>query len=321
MNRQNGLALVLVLWVLSLLTIMAGSFALSMRREVSIISGITHNAQALAVAQSGIAMAEMMLLNPEQSQRWRTDGSVYQIDYTSSEQAIAVRIQMQSEAGKIDLNFADQIMLQALMSHAPVELELQTKIVNGIQDWRDEDDLVRIDGAEKNEYRDAGLSYRPRNQPFQSIEELQLVLGMDEKVFNWIEPLITIYSGQAQINLQSASKEVLQVIPGLDTILVDEFLAARLDSAKNDLPMPAFPSSTGRSLVGGQADPIAILAEAWMEDGSNAQIRVVIKQSDDERTPFQVLKWQSNPASGASLFSEAMNELIVAQYAEPEFDN
>ena len=36
--RQKGLALVLVLWVLSLLTIMAGSFALSMRREASIIA-------------------------------------------------------------------------------------------------------------------------------------------------------------------------------------------------------------------------------------------------------------------------------------------
>ena len=77
------------------------------------------------------------------------------------------------------------------MTHAPVEEEQQTKLVNAILDWRDKDDLVHIEGAEKKEYKDAGLSYQPRNKPFQSIEELQLVLGMNESVFKWIEPLVT----------------------------------------------------------------------------------------------------------------------------------
>ena len=322
MIRQKGLALVLVLWVLSLMTIMAGSFALSMRRETAIVAGIRDSAQALAVAESAIAMAQMMLLNPEQSQRWRTDGSIYQIDYTSPRQSVAsVRIQMQSETGKIDLNRADQILLQALMSHAPVTAEQQTKIVNAILDWRDPDDLVHIDGAEKKEYQDAGLSYQPRNQAFQSIEELQLVLGVDELVFKWIEPLITIYSGQAQVNLQLAAKEVLQVMPGLDAALVDEFIAKRLESVKNGLPAPVFPLSAGQNPAGGQTDTLAIVSEALMTDGTSARISALIKPSNDERSPFQVLKWQVNAASGSSLFNDTMNELIVAQYVEPEFDN
>ncbi len=322
MIRQKGLALVLVLWVLSLMTIMAGSFALSMRRETAIVAGIRDSAQALAVAESAIAMAQMMLLNPDQSQRWRTDGSIYQIDYTSPRQSVAsVRIQMQSETGKIDLNRADQILLQALMSHAPVAAEQQTKIVNAILDWRDPDDLVHIDGAEKKEYQDAGLSYQPRNQAFQSIEELQLVLGVDEQVFKWIEPLITIYSGQAQVNLQLAAKEVLQVMPGLDAALVDEFIAKRLESVKNGLPAPVFPLSAGQNPAGGQADTLAIVSEALMTDGTSARISALIKPSNDERSPFQVLKWQVDAASGSSLFNDTMNELIVAQYVEPEFDN
>jgi general secretion pathway protein K len=320
--REKGLALVLVLWVLSLMTIMAGSFALSMRRETAIVAGIRDSAQALAVAESAIAMAQMMLLNPEQSQRWRTDGSIYQIDYTSPRQSVAsVRIQMQSETGKIDLNRADQILLQTLMSHAPVAAEQQTKIVNAILDWRDPDDLVHIDGAEKKEYQDAGLSYQPRNQAFQSIEELQLVLGVDEQVFKWIEPLITIYSGQAQVNLQLAAKEVLQVMPGLDAALVDEFIAKRLESVKNGLPAPVFPLSAGQNPTGGQTDTLAIVSEALMTDGTSARISALIKPSNDERSPFQVLKWQVNAASGSSLFNDTMNELIVAQYVEPEFDN
>jgi len=64
---------------------------------------------------------------------------------------------------------------------------LQTKLVNAIIDWRDEDDLVGLEGAEKEEYKEAGLSYQPPNKPFKSIEELQMVLGMNEQIFKWIE--------------------------------------------------------------------------------------------------------------------------------------
>ena len=162
MIRQKGLALVLVLWVLSLLTIMAGSFALSMRREASIIAGIKNNAQALAVAESGIAMAEMMLLNPDPNKRWRADGSIYEINSADAK----VRVRLLSETGKIDINKADQTLLQGLMTFAPVDADQQTRLVNAILDWRDEDDLVHIDGAEKKEYKDAGLNYQPQKQTF-----------------------------------------------------------------------------------------------------------------------------------------------------------
>ena len=242
--RQTGLALILVLWVLSLLTIMAGSFALSMRREASIIAGIRNNAQAMAVAESGIALAEMMLLNPDPNKRWRAEGNIYQINSGDAK----VRVRLLSETGKIDINQADQTVLEGLMTYAPVDTEQQTRLVNAILDWRDEDDLVRIEGAEKKEYKDAGLNYHPQNKPFQSIEELQLVLGMNETVFKWIEPLVTVYSGQKQVAMQEATKEVLQVIPGLDMELVDAYITARLESAINDLPAPPFPSISGQNV-------------------------------------------------------------------------
>jgi general secretion pathway protein K len=316
--RQKGLALVLVLWVLSLLTIMAGSFALSMRREASIVAGIRNNARAMAVAESGIAMAEMMLLNPDPNKRWRADGSIYQIISADAK----VRVRLLSETGKIDINKADQTLLQGLMTQAPVDAELQTRLVNAILDWRDKDDLVHINGAEKKEYQDAGLSYQPGNKPFQTIEELQLVLGMNESVFEWIEALITVYSGQPQVSVELATKEVLQVIPGLDAGLVDSYIAARLESAINDLPVPPFPSSSGQNNPGGQHIVLTLVSEALLDDESSAVISAVIKQSDETgATPFQVLKWQRITANDASLFTDAMSELLVKQYAEPELNN
>lgn len=339
MIEQKGFALVLVLWVLSLLTIMAGSFALSMRREAAIVTGGRSNAQAMAVAESGLAVAELMLMNPDQRQRWRTDGSIYQIDYALDK----VRIRLLSETGKVDLNSADQTLLQGLMAYAPVEDKLQAKLAGAILDWRDEDDLIHIEGAEKKEYKDAGLSYQPRNKPFQSVEELQLVLGIDEQVFKWLENRVTVYSGQSTVDLTQAAKEVLQVLPGLDgkgldPKLIDQYILARRESAINGLPAPAFGESvasrsgmssatenTLETAVNNGIDQqgvITVIAEALLEDGTTAMIKALLKKSDTpELSLFQVLKWQRNSAGDGSLFTDEKDELLVRQYAEPEFNN
>ena len=335
MIRSEGFALVLVLWVLSLLTIMAGSFALSMRREAAIVTGSSINAQAMAVAESGLALAELMIMNPDLRQRWLTDGSIYQIDYVDSK----VRVRLLSEAGKVDINRADQILLQGLMASAPVEPELQTKLVNAILDWRDADDLVHIDGAEKSEYKAAGLSYKPRNKPFQSIEELRMVLGMDKEIFKWLENLVTVYSGQSQVDLTQATKEVLQVLPGIDAGLIDQYIALRRENAINGLPAPAFPVSSTQGIESGQdvientsdtpvidgteqKGAVTVVTEALLDDGTKAIIHVLIKKSTNPGLPpFQVLKWQRDTAGDGSLFTDEKEELLVRQYAEPEFNN
>ena len=310
--------MVLVLWVLSLLIIMAGSFALSMRREAALISVLKNNAHAKAIAESGISLAEMMLLSPDPSKVWRADGSIYEIRASDA----IIRIRLQSEAGKIDINKADQAVLQSLMAFAPVDSEQQGKLVDAILDWRDADNLVRIDGAEKEEYQEAGLNYEPRNKPFESTEELQLVLGMNKKVLAWLDPLVTIYSNQPRINYQVASKEVLQAMPGLDAGIIDSFVIMRMESAKNNLPAPAFPLNTGSSNTAGQNDILTLISEAIVDDESRAMLSVVItKSNSNENMPFQILKWQPVTRNNASLFTAIMSELLVKQYAEPELNN
>jgi len=330
-KQQKGMALILVLWMLSLMAIMAGSFALSMRRQLSIVEGIKNDAEALAQAESGIALAENMLLLPDQNKRWRADGNVYQVDYANSQTGAGskVRVRLLSETGKIDINMADQALLQSLMSHAPVEEAEQASLVGAIIDWRDTDDLIQLDGAEKNEYKAAGLSYGPRNKPFQSIEELQLVLGMNETIYKWIEPLITVHSGQAQVDKQLAGKEVLQVLPEIEAAATDSFIASRLDSAVNGLPAPGFPGGAAQTGSTGQKQSLTVVSEAMLENGSSALVSVIITQSEDQQSttpnqstsPFQVLKWQRGASGDASLFTDEMSGLLVTEYAEPEFNN
>lgn len=325
-STQFGFALVLVLWVLSLLTIMAGSFALTMHRESTIVAGIKDNAGAIAAAEAGIAYAEMMLLNPEQNKRWRADGNIYQVDFGNTQ----IRLRLLSEAGKIDINKASLSLLQALIAQAPIGEEQQAKLIGAILDWRDQDDMLNIDGAEKEEYRDAGLKYQPRNKSFETLEELQMVLGMDERVYNWLEPIITVYSRQPQVNLKLASTKVLKVLPGVDASLIDDFVATRLDNAKNDLPAPEFTASLGNSGPPGLGDTVMIVSEALMADETSAVVTATVSKSganqsdsfdNTQPAPFKVLEWRRNPANEEALFTDEMNELLVKQYAEPELSD
>jgi general secretion pathway protein K len=324
--NQKGFALVLVLWVLSLLSIMAGSFAMTMRRESAVIAGIKQNAAAAAAAEAGIAYAEMMLLIPEQNKRWLPDGDIYEVKFGKTR----VRLRLLSESGKIDINKADLPLLQALFKQAPVEEEEQAKLIGAIQDWRDQDDLLNINGAEKKEYQDAGLKYQPRNKPFQRLEELQMVLGMDERVYNWLEPIITVYTGQPQINLKMASTRVLNLIPGLDASVIETYIATRLENTKNELPIPEFPVGLAKTATAGGNDVVTIVSEAIMADESSAIVAATVVKSGIDQSglaaegslkPFKVLKWQHNPVHEKSLFIDEMNDLLVKQYAESKLSD
>jgi general secretion pathway protein K len=313
MRRGKGFALVLVLWVLSLLMIMAASFSLTMRRETGVIAGITSGARALAAAESGIAMAEMMLMNPDQNKRWHTDGNIYQIQFLDT----PVRIRLEGETGKLDLNKANQVQLQQLIAQLPIDEESQTALVSAIMDWRDPDDLVNIGGAEKNEYKAAGKLYRPRNKPFQTLEELQMVLGVDESILKQLEPLITIYSGRPQVDFSQASKEMMLAL-GVDAALVDQCIELRRQSAITGTPMQPVNLGQNFNCGSGQSNVVEIIAESRLENGSGAMIKTVVanRQAGDGGLPYQILSWKREERADTSLFSEDKDSLLVTPNAE-----
>lgn len=293
---------------------MAASFSLTVDRETSVIAGIKSNARASAAAEAGLAYAEMMLLHPDQNKRWHTDGSVYEVQF----QDALVRVRLLAESGKIDINMADQKQLTSLMLMAPVEEEERARLVGAIIDWRDPDDLVSFEGAEKQQYQNAKLKYQPRNKPFQSVEELQMVLGMNEAVLNWLMPRITVYSGSGQVDSAKASREVLLTLPGIDPALIDQYLELRRQSAINGTPMQPF--SLGSALQSGSGSDegaVEIASEALLEDGSQSIIKaVIVKNISDPASLFQILNWQSDIANDASLFSEQMNSYLVTPNAK-----
>lgn len=312
MRRQEGLALVIVIWVLSLLTIMAGSFALTMRRETRVISAVKNGAEALAAAESGLMVAQQMLLLSDPYRRWRIDGSLYELIVRDAE----VRVRIMSEQGKVDINKADEALLTKLMQSASLELDREQALVSAIMDWRDNDDLVRLNGAEKEEYADAGRAYQPFNHAFRYIEELQLVLGMDAEVYQKLQPLVTVYSGAGQVNLQLASSEVLSVVSDMDEQQLDELMLQR---SMADLGLSQEQNSLTNANIQGVEDNgvYTVVSQARVNGDHIAGIKVVIRKSNrtNRAQPFEILEWRHTDQT-TSLFSEDMEQLLMTQQHE-----
>ena len=316
-SRQTGMAMVIVIWVLTLLTIMAGSFALTMRRETTVISAVKDNAIMLAAAETGITIAQQMLLLADENKRWRADGSVYQLQYKDAE----IRVRLLSEQGKIDINKADEVMLTTMMNSTTFEMDKQQELVSAIIDWRDKDDLVRLNGAEKQQYEDAGLAYQPANTDFQLIDELQMVLGMNATIFQELQPLITVYSSQPKVNLSVASKEVLQATVDIDPVLLDEYIQQRTENNQNQLPPPELPlmDNTGGKQNASRSGVYTVISQARRDGEVGGGIKVIIKKTAKikQGTPFQVLSWQQRYQE-LSLFSDEVEQLLVTGYDESE---
>lgn len=313
--KQSGFAMVIVIWVLTLLIIMAGSFALTMRRETTVISAVKDNAIAQAIAETGITMAQQMLFLADENKRWRADGSLYQLRYLDAD----IRVRLFSEQGKVDINKADEVMLTTLISSVSVDLDKQQQLVSAIIDWRDQDDLIHLNGAEKDQYEEAGLSYQPANNDFQLIDELQMVLGMTAEIYQQLKPLITVYSKQANVNLEVASKEVIQAIGSLDPVVMDEYLQRRIENNLAQLPAPAFPlTEAGNIKQSTEGDAVyTIVSQAKLNDMITG-IKVTLKKSTNTEggNPFQILNWQQTDLKH-SLFEDDMTQLLVTQ-DEPE---
>ncbi|WP_246534890.1 general secretion pathway protein GspK [Methylomonas paludis] len=326
-KQQRGMALVIAIWVLSLLSLMAGSFALSMRRESSVASALKNNAQARALTETGLTLANYRLNQSDPTLRWLADGTPYQI--VKSDGSI-IRMRITSEAGKIDINTAKESYLSAVLKTVSNDSWEQQHLLNCILDWRDEDNEHRPHGAEKKQYQEAGLAYGPANRAFQNLEELQLVLGIEPEIYQQMQTWLTVYSGQADVKLEEATPEVLQIISNeLGDNNIQNQALQRLQGNKSETPTQSSPADQNGQLNaddgqnGQNGNQIyTIEVEAIMESGATASLAAVVKLSAPEQSSGvrQVLDWKQDQLQ-VSLFADTMESRLITIQDEFTIDN
>src|SRR5688572_25743651 len=85
LRGQRGLALLAVLWLVTLLSVVAASFSATSRTETQLARNAVEKAKAEALADAGIYRALLGLLEPDPDRRWRTDGTVYVLVFGAGE--------------------------------------------------------------------------------------------------------------------------------------------------------------------------------------------------------------------------------------------
>ena len=285
-DRQRGIALILVLWLTILLTVIGGSFAYGMRNEALAARNSLSLAQARALADGAIYRTVFELMRPKTlADVWSADGTVHAWDENGSR----VVVNALDESGKIDLNTAPEGLIKGLLQTA-AELDADTaaRLIDVIEDWKDADDLRRPNGAEAADYQAAGLSYKPANAPFESVAELQRVLGMTPAIYGRIADSLTVHSRMAGINPAFASRAVLLAVPGATPEIVDTYIAQRRDALAAKLPPPPFPVP---GIVGATLNLWRIRAEVTTADGVTFTREAVVRQGDRRRL-LSFLEWQ-----------------------------
>jgi general secretion pathway protein K len=209
--------LLYVLWSIALLTIIAtatlGSGTVAYRQT----RNLAEVARQEAIAEAAVNRAVLALLDPRPERRWPVNGVPQSFTFTDT----PVTVTIQDELGRVDINHADTPLLTAAFRAAGLSAQAATEMADKILEWRDKRQTTRTHGATIADYAAAGLAYLPRNPPFQSVDELKLVLGITPQIFARAEPLLTVHSGRPAIDPQFAPRALLDALSGRENASAD----------------------------------------------------------------------------------------------------
>ena len=243
-GRDEGIALIAVLWGVTLLVMIAFLFASSVQTETRATIYQKEAAQAYGIACGGVQAAMFEIGYPLQSElerprfwTWREGESQTVVPFPGGRAALEIV----NETGKLDLNVASGVQLARLLEAHGVNETTAADLAMAILHWRGpaaEDDQSQ---ALDNYY--LRLGYRARHAPFGSVEELLRVRGMTPEIFygtltvtpeGKVLPLVgvrddlTVFSQVAAVSVNYSSALALESAPGVAPDLAQAIVRERM---------------------------------------------------------------------------------------------
>jgi general secretion pathway protein K len=279
-------ALLLVLWLVALFTALVGGFARTAQMERLQGSVLRDGVVAGEAARAGVEYAMVRVGASDRRLRWVPDGRDYPWHYGDAE----VSVRIVDEMGKIDLNAGDATLFAALFRQVGVAPGDADRTAGAIIDWRDPDSLNQPSGgAEDDDYAAAGRPYGAKDAPFESIAEVEQVLGMTPAIYARVEPFLTVFSGNDTPDASYAAPEVLAAM-GLDA---DAIVAQRKrwDPASDQAP-PVLPG--GQPLSDGGTGTYSIWSRARLRNGRETVLHAIVRSGGNglPGSAYTALQWE-----------------------------
>jgi len=284
-NSRRGIALIIVMLVIVVLSTLAAGFAFSMKVETRLARNCTFDQDMQWLGRSGVELARyvlgLQLSIPFEggydalNQKWAggpggTNDLLADISLTDNRLGpggFSVRI-IDLER-KVNVNYANRDLLQRAFDLQGFDMLGSSRLVGAIEDWRDPNPDPLIDGVESDYYLSLPKPYVAKDGPIDDLSELLLVRGITPGLY-WgsraatgglgssvqnIVPgaasdpltpavgLVDLFNtlSRPQVNLNTASAEVLQLLPGVDPNLATEIVQFRagpdgVDGTEDDTP-------------------------------------------------------------------------------------
>jgi len=269
-SGQRGLALLAVIWAVGLLAVMAMDVLLAARRESRQRIEMGEHARLEAAAQAGLALAVRALLQTppgDAAGPHSFDGS-------------RIFVQVEPEAGKVDLNRAAPELLQAVFEAAGQPRPQARAWAALITDWRDNDQSPEAGGGmEVAEYRRQGRTVLPRDAEFQSVRELLELPGMTPELLDLVATGLTVHGLAVEPEFRLAPPLVRAAM----------LAARRRSGTPAEPPAGQPPAGARRAGLAGQAFTLRI--EAQRPSGRVAHVAVV-RLTGHRRAPYWVQDWR-----------------------------
>jgi hypothetical protein len=197
-QQADGSVLVMVLWILVLVSFLAGQY-------------LFHNREKADIAQNAWTAFRQRQAVSSIVQLFSTEGWPIPDEKSSNGRwfrlfpdDISLWVRVDKESLRTNLNTASDGEIKqkmALIMGDDFQREADA-VSDAILDWRDEDNLTRMHGAEEETYKARGLLYKPANGPFNVMSELLLVFGVTSTMF-WGNPLDLIEADLNSYYVQS----------------------------------------------------------------------------------------------------------------------
>lgn len=287
-RTQTGVALVMVLWILLLVTISSGAYTLMARMDQLEAHTVMWGTRARLIAEAGLNLAVLSLRDPEDEQRWMPDGRPYELKYDDA----TIEVKVTDERGKVNINSADEATLVRLFVANEVEEGVANALAAAVLDWTDADELVRPNGAEEGEYTAAGYQVGPANREFIMVEELLQVIGLPWDLYQKMEPGLTVWSEDSLPDPAYAPAESLLALPDMTRDDAVKFVDERHAQESNaGLPM-SLPNGQV-AMARGRGVTYSIVAKATLPNGVWDQIEATISLGGNENgLPYKILRWK-----------------------------
>ena len=235
-RRHRGFVLVSVLWMSALLIGFLALISQNAQTNAGVAMAISSNRADDLAIQSATAMIRKGLIDWKKLGGEFDIGSVREAILTQPEWPRGLDFVIIPNNSKINLKYLTQSNMRSILENRKnVDAGEIDGLIQAWTDWIDADDNAMPQGAERDYYTDMGMQNMPANNFFQVPSELLFVRGYKEAFSDIdVNAVFTVYGKHQGVDFNSASRETLQLIPGMTDETIELILTSRktLDLSK-----------------------------------------------------------------------------------------